>query len=124
MPAVRFLHLTAMAVWVGGLITLGALVSALRRHGADREVLRVMARRFGVVSWWAMGLLVATGLIQAIDHGWDGLLVAKTVVVAVIVALAGWHQVAARDQSPARRGALQGTILLLSLLAVGLAVAL
>ena len=124
MTALRILHLLAMAVWVGGLITLGALIAALRRHGVDREVLRVIARRFGALSWPAMGILLVTGFAQVPGRGWDGPLVAKTAVVAVIVGLAAWHQVAAKNQSPSLRGALQGTILVLSIAAVGISVAL
>ncbi len=124
MAVVRVLHLLAMAVWVGGLITLGALVSTLRHHGTERETLRVMARRFGRLSWPAMGLLVLTGLILAADRGWDGPLRAKAVLVALVVGLALWHQVAAGNQSPALRGALQGTILVFSLAVVVLSVTL
>ena len=59
---ILWLHLVSASVWVGGLITLGALVAAVRREGVDRSVLRAMARMFGRVSWTAMGLAVATGV--------------------------------------------------------------
>ncbi len=122
MATIRWLHLVAMAVWVGGLITLGALVAALRRHGVEREVLQAIARRFGVVSWTAMGVLVPTGLFQALNRGWDGRLVTKAALVVLLVAFALWHQLAARRQSPALRGALQGAILVVSLGVVALSV--
>ena len=54
-----FLHVLAATIWVGGQITLGALVPVLRRAGAD--VPRVAARAFGRVAWTAFAVLVATG---------------------------------------------------------------
>nr|NIR37826.1 copper-binding protein [Actinomycetota bacterium]NIS32340.1 copper-binding protein [Actinomycetota bacterium]NIU18815.1 copper-binding protein [Actinomycetota bacterium]NIU67372.1 copper-binding protein [Actinomycetota bacterium]NIV87869.1 copper-binding protein [Actinomycetota bacterium] len=33
-------HLLGMSVWIGGTITVGAIVPALRRSGASREQLR------------------------------------------------------------------------------------
>lgn len=55
-----FLHVLAAAVWVGGQITLAALVPALRALGAD--IPRAAARRFNQVAWPAFGVLVATGI--------------------------------------------------------------
>jgi copper transport protein len=121
--AVRFLHLLAAATWVGGLITLGALVPAVRRAGGDRALLRAMARRFGQVSWTAMAVAVATGLYQLTLRPWSTALSVKTGLVGLVVVLAGWHQAAATRQSPALRGALQGLILLLSVGIVAAAVA-
>jgi putative copper export protein len=51
--ALRFFHLLGAMVWVGGLITLGALVPALRKAGADRALLQAAARQFGRLSWVA-----------------------------------------------------------------------
>lgn len=124
MGFVRWLHLVAASVWVGGLITVGALVPALRRAGADRELLQAMARQFGRVSWTAMGLAVLTGAWQAIDYLGSPVLPIKIGLVALAAALALWHQLGARNQSPMFRGILQGAILLVSLGIVAAAVAL
>lgn len=124
---VLWLHLVAAAVWVGGLITVGALVPALRSAGAERPMLQAMARRFGVVSWAAMGLAVVTGAIQMVrlDYGWfDEPVVRKLGLVVVAIALAAGHQFTARRTSAAVRGALQGAILLVSLGILAAAVAL
>src|SRR4051794_26051199 len=55
-----FLHVLAAAVWVGGQITLGALVPVLRRAGADAP--RAAAQAFGRLAWTAFSVLVATGV--------------------------------------------------------------
>ncbi|HET7310223.1 MAG TPA: hypothetical protein VFJ17_02740 [Mycobacteriales bacterium] len=55
-----FLHVLAATIWVGGQITLGALVPVLRRVGA--EVPRLAARQFGRVAWSSYAVLVATGV--------------------------------------------------------------
>ncbi len=55
-----FLHVLAATVWVGGQLTLAALVPALRAAGAD--VPRAAARAFNRVAWPAFGVLVLTGI--------------------------------------------------------------
>ncbi len=121
---VRWLHLVSASVWVGGLITLGALVAAVRREGVDRSVLQAMARMFSRVSWPAMGVAVLTGAWMAIDHIDEPALAVKVATVAVTVGLAAYHQFAARNQSARTRGILQGLILLSSLGIVAAAIAL
>ncbi|MFI0479785.1 hypothetical protein [Actinomadura sp. 9N215] len=54
-----FLHVLAATIWVGGQITLGALVPALRGY---EGVTKVAARRFAVIAWPAFGVLVLTGV--------------------------------------------------------------
>ena len=54
-----FLHVLAATVWVGGQITLAALVPVLRRLGA--ELPRSAARAFNRVAWPAFGVLILTG---------------------------------------------------------------
>ena len=125
--ALRFVHLVAAAVWVGGLLTLGALVPIVRRNGGSTDLLRAMARQFGRVSWTAMVLAVVTGVWQVqrlgIDWGASELSL-KLGLVVVVVALAAVHQFTARRTSAALRGAIQGVILLVSLGIVAAAVAL
>lgn len=127
LPAIRWLHLLAAAVWTGGLIVLGALVVALRRAGAPRELLRAAARQFGRVSWTAMAIALITGVAQVelmhLDWGYGRLHVKLGLVtLAIVVALA--HQLTARRTSPALRGALEGLVLLISLGIFAAAVAL
>lgn len=121
MDAVFYLHLLGASVWVGGLVVVAGLVPAVRSVTDDRSVLRAMARRFGVISWAAMGLLVLTGLVLALDRPWTSALSVKIGLVAVSVGLAAWHGLAAANQSPAVRGSIQGGILVLALVILGLA---
>ena len=111
-----FFHLIGAAVWLGGLITVGALVPALRGAGADRPQLQAMARQFGRVSWAAMAISIVSGtwLVFDTDRAWDDLSL-KLGLVVVAMALAVVHQVTAKRSTAAQRGAVQGLILLMSL---------
>jgi putative copper export protein len=55
-----FLHVLGATVWVGGQLTLAALVPALRGLGAG--VTRTAARRFNQVAWPAFAVLLITGV--------------------------------------------------------------
>ena len=96
-----FLHVLAATVWVGGQLTLAALVPALRRIGPDAP--RAAARRFNLVAWPAYGVLVITGIwnILAVDHmtpSYRATLIAKVTVVAASGGTAFLHT---RSKSPA-----------------------
>lgn len=66
-----FVHVVAATVWVGGQLTLAALVPALR--GIGTEAPRLAARAFNRVAWAAYGVLVFTGLwnILVVEPAWD-----------------------------------------------------
>ena len=55
-----FLHILAATIWVGGQLTLGALVPTLRAMGAQAP--KAAARRFNQIAWPASGVLVLTGI--------------------------------------------------------------
>ena len=55
-----FLHIVAATIWVGGQLTLGALVPTLRSMGAQAP--KAAAQRFNQVAWPAFGVLVLTGI--------------------------------------------------------------
>src|SRR3954466_7807883 len=65
-----FLHVLAATIWVGGQITLGALVPVLRRAGAD--IPRIAARQFGRLAWTAFAVLLATGFWNLASYDDDG----------------------------------------------------
>lgn len=109
--AILFLHLLAMAFFVGGQLVFGVAVVPLLRDPADRERMRGIARRFGFGSLAALGLLIATGWALASHDGLfgDSTLQIKLGLVAAVVALTVAHL-----RWP-RLHALQAAILLASL---------
>jgi uncharacterized membrane protein len=69
---VLWLHLLAMAFFVGGQLMLAAVVVPVLRGVSDREPMRSAARRFGVGTLVAIGVLVATGAALASHfHRWE-----------------------------------------------------
>lgn len=107
-----FLHVLAATVWVGGQLTLAALVPALRHLGA--EIPRTAARRFNQVAWPAFGVLIVTGIWNVIavrsqiTGSYDTTLVVKLVVVAISGVAAGLHARAQTTVGLAVFGALTG----------------
>ena len=55
-----FVHVLAASVWVGGQITLAGLVPVLGPFGP--EAIRGAARRFNILAWSAMAVLIVTGV--------------------------------------------------------------
>jgi putative copper export protein len=90
-----FLHVLAATIWVGGQLTLAALVPALR--GTAEGVTKVAARAFNRVAWPAFGLLVVTGIwnVASLDDESDSFqhtLMLKYALVAVSGLTAFLHQ--------------------------------
>lgn len=122
---VTWVHLLAAAVWTGGLIVLAFLVGAIRTQTDDPEILRAAARRFGVVSWSALGVAVVSGVWMYTEYGlaWERFTL-KGTLIAIAAGLALVHQFTARRTSPAVRGIIQLVILLVSIGIFGAAIAL
>ena len=114
-----FLHVLAATVWVGGQITVAALVPALR--GLGGELPRVAARAFNRVAWPAFAMLVATGIWNVIaeqdkDTGrYRTTLIVKLIVVAISGTSAALHARARSRTRLAVFGALTGTSALAAL---------
>jgi uncharacterized membrane protein len=92
MIVLRFLHVLAMAFFVGGqLVLAAAVVPALR--GGDREGLRAVARHFGWGTLVAIAVLIPTGAAMASHYSqWDSTtLHVKLALVAVTAVLVVWH---------------------------------
>jgi len=113
---VLYLHLLAMAFFVGGQLVFGLAVVPLLRGEGDRERLRAVARRFGYGSLGALLVLIVTGWGLASHFSlWDSsTLQWKLALVVLVVALALAHL-----RWP-KLHALQGTILIASLVIVWL----
>ena len=116
--AVLYLHLVAMAFFLGGQLVVGLAVVPVERQAPDRERLRAIARRFGYGSLAALLLLLATGIAMASHYElWDdGTLQAKLSLVVVVIALTLVHL-----RFP-RAHVLQAAILLVTLAIVWLGV--
>lgn len=113
---VHYLHLLAMAFFVGGQLVVVATVLPVERRHSDRIRLRVIARRFGIGSVLALIALAATGTATAMhQHYWgDGTLQLKLAVVALVAALTTLHLIWPRVHQ------LSAAILLASLVIVWL----
>lgn len=114
---IRWLHLLAMGLFVGGQIALAAVIVPVMR-GRDREALRAMARRFGAASVVALVVLIATGGAMAGHYqDWSrsqlqiklGLVVAVFALILIHAKRPTWH-------------ALEGIVFLLSLAIVWLGI--
>jgi uncharacterized membrane protein len=118
--AVRWLHLLAMAFFVGGQLFLAAAVVPVERRAPDRERLRAIARRFGYGTLVAIGVLVATGAAMAshYDKWSDSTLQVKLALVLMVAVLTTWHM-----RRPSMH-ALEGAIFVVSLAIVWLGVSL
>ena len=89
--AVLWLHLLAMAFFVGGQLMLGGIVVPVLRGLDDGAPLRAAARRFGIGTVIAFAVLLVTGLAMAGHyHLWSvsalRVHVALVVVAAVLIA--------------------------------------
>ena len=105
------LHVTAMAVWVGGI---GMLVLALpaatgRLEPTDRtRLLAATVTRFSSIALFAVAALVASGVAQAIpdlesfsdfvDTAFGRALLAKIVLLLGLIGLGAWNRARARPR--------------------------
>lgn len=112
---IRFLHLVAMAFFVGGQLVLAAAIAPTLR---GRDEMKAIARRFGIGSAVALVVIIATGaaLASHLDRWDDGVLQAKLGLLVLVFALLAGHVVIPR------RGLLSGAIALVSLVIVLLGV--
>jgi uncharacterized membrane protein len=118
--AIRWLHVLAMAFFVGGQMLLAFVVVPVLRGAEDRTPLRAAARRFGYGTLVAVGVLLATGSAMASHYQlWsDGTLHVKLALVALVAVLVVWHM-----RRPTMH-ALEGGVFLLSLVIVWLGLSL
>ena len=89
---VRFLHVVALAFFVGGqMMLIVAIVPVLSR--CDEDVMRAVARRFGLASGVAIAVLLATGIALASHFSrWqDETLQAKLAVLLLVGVLTALH---------------------------------
>jgi uncharacterized membrane protein len=116
---VLWLHLLAMAFFVGGQLMLAAVVVPVLRGRDDGAPMRAAARRFGVGTLAAIAVLVATGVALASHyHRWsDSALQVKLGLVVLVGVLVYLHVRRPQDHL------LDGAIFAVSLAIVWLGVA-
>ncbi|MGH3496457.1 MAG: hypothetical protein ACRDP1_03220 [Nocardioidaceae bacterium] len=107
-----FLHVLAATVWVGGQLTLAALVPALRVAGTG--VPKLAANAFNRVAWPAFAVLVATGVWNVVAErdkvtgSYRTTLIVKLLAVVVSGVAAALHARATTRAGLAVFGALTG----------------
>jgi putative copper export protein len=109
-----FLHILAATIWVGGQLTLAALVPVLRL--GDPGLPKLVAQRFNKIAWPAYWVLVITGIWNVVeihqhaagDHAWNVTLIIKVAVVALSGVAAFMHTRAKTNKGLAIWGALTG----------------
>ena len=122
---VLWLHLLAMAFFVGGQLMLAAIVVPVLRGSGDRVSMRAAARRFGVGTLIAVGVLVVTGALMASHyHRWsDSTLQVKLGLVGLVAVLIGAHvRRPAGGEAGSRAGRLRGHVLDAAIFIVSLAI--
>jgi uncharacterized membrane protein len=89
----RYLHVLAMAFFVGGQLVLLAAVVPVQRQQPTLDAMRAMARRFGYGSLVALAVLIATGAAMASHYKlWgDTEFQIKLGLVALTVVFVVWH---------------------------------
>jgi uncharacterized membrane protein len=116
--AVLYVHLLAMAFFVGGQLVIASVLVPVERSSPDNERMRAAGRRFGIGSAVALAVLLATGASMASHFGLWGsdTLRIKLTLVGVLILLTLAHL-----RYP-RLHALQAAIFLVSLVVVWLGV--
>ena len=116
--AIRWLHLLAMAFFVGGQLSLAVCVVPVVR--GDRPRMQAVARRFGWGTLVALGVLLATGSAMASHYrDWSrATLHVKLALVALVGVLVLVHMRRPGDHW------IEGVVFLVSLAIVWLGVAL
>lgn len=105
-----WLHVLSAAVWIGGMVFVGAVMVPLIRRpdlsGVAPSLIRLTGSRFRAIGWVALSFLLFTGVFNAAYRGveWDDLWAAafwqssfglllghKLFFFLVIVLLSAWH---------------------------------
>lgn len=94
-----FLHLVGAAFWLGGLVTLAAVIVVAHRT-LEREEFRLLVRRagwtFAGISAVAWLLLAVSGVTRAFQRGWPSMAVTKAILGAIVLAAAVAHVLSGR----------------------------
>jgi putative copper export protein len=95
-----FLHLVAMAFFVGGQLMLAAVVVPVVRTGSDPAAMKAVAQRFGIGSAIAIAVLIVSGMVMASHYNlWSapefhakmGLFLAVLIALGLHIKFSGSH---------------------------------
>ncbi len=71
--SIVLIHILAALIWIGGMFFIALVAVPILRKiespAKRNEILSFTAKRFRVVSWIAISVLLITGLLNAINHG-------------------------------------------------------
>jgi uncharacterized membrane protein len=97
---VRFLHVGALALFVGGQLALVTAIVPVMRRRPDDGAMRAIGRRFGVASLVAIVILIGTGVAMAerLDRWSDPTLQVKVMLVVVVGVLTALHAMTPRSR--------------------------
>lgn len=102
---VRYLHVAAMALAVGGALLIAAAIRLLP-GGANRRTAAAFARAYEWLFWGALGVLVLTGVgnlgqfgaaVPGPETRWGSVLLAKLVAVLVLLGASLVRTLAVRE---------------------------
>lgn len=102
--AVRFVHLLAAVTWIGGMIFVAFVLEPVLRKTAPEQRMQLydaVGRRFLYVGWGTLAVLIATGILNAINqiHSWEVLfystygnvLLLKLSLVLAMLLISAYH---------------------------------
>jgi uncharacterized membrane protein len=117
---IRFLHVLALALFIGGQLVLVFAIAPVMRRRPDDAAMRAIARRFGIAAAVALGVLLATGVAMADRFGrWgDHALQLKLMLLVLVTVLIVFHALVPHSR------ALSGAVLLGSVAIVWIGVGL
>ncbi|MFA9399665.1 MAG: hypothetical protein ACERKT_00990 [Acidobacteriota bacterium] len=93
MEVILFIHVIAMAFFVGGQIMLAATIVPVERSNPDPARMKAIAQNFGWGSLVALGTLILTGMLMASHYSlWDNstLHIKLTLMILTFISL-GFH---------------------------------
>lgn len=118
-----YLHIAAALFWLGGMLFLSLILVPALRSAADAaqmsRLMTVVGRRYRRVSWWAIGILVVTGPLNAVGRWtlpvmltggfWSSapgqVLIFKLAIVALMFSLSALHDFVLGPRASTRRQA-------------------
>ena len=108
--SIVFIHVLAAIIWLGGMFFIALVAVPILRKieppAKRSEILSVTAKRFRVISWIAISVLLVTGVINAINRGitinlistgvifsshFGKVLIVKVILVLIMVVLSAIH---------------------------------